>query len=487
MNNRLPPFSEDAERAALGCILLAPEAAGEMLRKLTLADFYDHRHKAIFKATLALHNIGSTPDIVALMQYLKERNQIRDAGDIAYISVLPDAAPSASNFDYYLPILKDKSARRALLQLSGRASKLAYNECLNARELAREFTELATSTVSRGCEPKEWFHFYTPSECRNYDPPAGLVLVGDCHIVRGNVTLIAGPPGVGKSRALHALAVAGATPGAEWFGLKVHRRFKTAIIQNENGRYRLKQEFSDIGTETSLDEFIRVSDPPPLGMAFDQPEFRAALKERLADFGPDVVGIDPWNSIARDDRQRDYLETFQAIHSVLPGGDAAPALVIVPHTRKPKADERKNGRSLLNDVAGSHVLISVPRCVFVMQTASDEVTDERIIWTCCKNNDGQHGQRSVWYRRNGLFLPCPDFDWEAFDNPPRESAERISEEHLKCLFDYGKRRLTRKTAVTELEEKTGFKKTACYAALDLSGRFGEHLLADENGLLSWTP
>src|SRR5207237_5083802 len=99
-----------------------------------------------------------------------------------------------------------------------------------------------------------------------------------------------------------------------------------------------------------------------------------------------TVGIDPWNSVAKDDRQRDYLETFQAIRAVLPSGDAAPALVIVPHTRKPRVEERKTGRGLLNDVAGSHVLISVPRCVFIMQSGSDDPEDDRVVWTCGKNN-----------------------------------------------------------------------------------------------------
>ena len=73
----------------------------------------------------------------------------------------------------------------------------------------------------------------------------------------------------------------------------------------------------------------------------------------------------------------------------------APALGIVAHTRKPKTDERASGRALLNLLAGSYVLGSVPRTVFVMQAASDDTTDNRIVWTCCKNNDGELGRRSA--------------------------------------------------------------------------------------------
>lgn len=84
-----------------------------------------------------------------------------------------------------------------------------------------------------------------------YEPPQNLVLVGDHHIVRGDVFVIAGPPGVGKSRATLAFAQAGAIKAA-WFGLATHCLYKTLIIQNENGRYRLKRELGEIN-ESKLD------------------------------------------------------------------------------------------------------------------------------------------------------------------------------------------------------------------------------------------
>src|SRR6266511_3779236 len=60
----------------------------------------------------------------------------------------------------------------------------------------------------------------------------------------------------------------------------------------------------------------------------------------------------------------------------------------------------------------------------------------------------------------------PGFDWQAFDSPTKESPSAISKEPLAKLFDNGKRKLARKTAVEELEQTTGCKKTACYAALE---------------------
>src|SRR5260370_21861568 len=111
-------------------------------------------------------------------------------------------------------------------------------------------------------------------------------------------------------------------------------------------------------------------------------------------------------------------------------GEYAPRLGIVANRRKPGADERATGRGLLNLLAGSYVLGSVPRCVFVMQAASDDPQDDQIVWTCCKNNDGELGARSSWQRRNGLFAPVDGFDWEAFDNPHRDQRVSITADDL---------------------------------------------------------
>jgi hypothetical protein len=225
--------------------------------------------------------------------------------------------------------------------------------------------------------PRPLIEFRTPSQLKNFVPPPGIVLVGDCHIVRGSVFVIGGAPGLGKSRASVALAEAGAT-GNEWFGLPVHGKFKTMIIQAENGLFRLSKEFGELDCET-LEDYVRVSEPPPFGLCFARNEFKTQLSAAIDSFSPDVVIFDPWNAAARDEKARDYLDTFEALRSVLPLREDAPALGIVAHTRKPKTDEKASGRALLNLLAGSYVLGSVPRTVFVMQAALDDTTKSRLL------------------------------------------------------------------------------------------------------------
>lgn len=366
-----------------------------------------------------------------------------------------------------------------IAEREGTDVKSAYRRLF---ELVGMGDDMNGTSASVQKQSPRFLEVYRPSELKEYEPPEGLVLAGDCHLMRGSCCVIGGAPGIGKSRALVALAEAGAT-GKDWFGLKVHRRFRTLIIQAENGRYRLKKEFADLDCP-SLDEWVLVSEPPPYGFCFDRPEFKDKLATIVAEFQPDVVCIDPWNGLARDEKAKDYLTAFDTLRSIFPAGDNAPAIVIVAHTRKRQAEDRASGRELLHELAGSYSLGSVPRTVFVMQAASDDPEDNQVVWTCCKNNDGDMGKPTAWIRQNGLFAPAEGFDWDSFYAPKQDDRQKITEEDLAELFEGGRRKLALAHAVKELQTLTDAGRSACYKALELDGRFAS-CLREEDGRLAW--
>jgi hypothetical protein len=398
-----------------------------------------------------------------------------------YILELKDACPSADNFPYWLGELEGCARRRELLEVSEQTTKLAVDESIAPEKLPGQFADICKRVIGRSATQKQWITLLSPSEARNYTPPEGTLLVGNCHLVRGATCGIGGLPGIGKSRAATALAVAGAT-GREWFGLPVHCRFKTLIIQAENGRYRLSKEFADID-EAGLDDYVRISEPPPYGLAFDSDGFRAEILQHVEDWEPAVVILDPWNQVAKGDKLNDIREALDWVMESLPV-ENRPAVVIVAHTRKPKQAERIQGRGLLNELAGSHILGSVPRSIFVMQAASNDMEDDKVVWACAKNSDGESGPPTAWYRRNGLFDPCPDFDWEAYDKPEGETRLGIKLADMEQLFEGGKRSMTRTRAVQELGDLTGFGRSARYDATDPNGRFGNQIIV-EGDRLTW--
>jgi hypothetical protein len=314
--------------------------------------------------------------------------------------------------------------------------------------------------------------FHSPSELRAYQPETDVVLVGDCHIMRGEVFVIGGEPGVGKSRASTSLAVAGAI-GSTWFGLEVHRQFRTMIVQTENGRYRLQQEYESLACD-ELDDWIRVSEPPPFGLTLTNSEFQQDIRAALGLFKPDCVILDPWNAAARDDKQRDYSETFDALRNLLPTGSDKPALGIVAHTRKPQANEKRTGGTgLMHILSGSYVLSSVPRSVFMMLRGSDDEATDSVVWCNPKNNNGPLVIRSAWRRREVGFVPDSEFDWKEFDKPPDKRAIVQLEDIAEIFSDMGELEL--KDAAHALAALTGINERSAYNTLSPNGKFAKHL------------
>jgi hypothetical protein len=336
-------------------------------------------------------------------------------------------------------------------------------------------------------QPRRWFALLTPGECRDFEIPRDHILVGDFHFTRGDITVLAGVPGSGKSRLAVALAVAGAT-GEDWMGLPVHSRFRTLILQAENGIARLKSEFADIDAGgVDLDEFLRITPPPPYGLDFGSREFRDYLREAIEHFAVGLLVVDPWNRVVKDDKQTDYRAAIDAINEALPTNPAEkPAVVIVTHLRKQVAGEkRKRGRDLLSELSGSHFMASAPRCVFILEPATADTDDDRVVLTPVKNNNGELGTASAWHRRNGLFQPCEGFDWESYWNPGAggDNRRKVTLEDLAAIFDEGERTLKKKEAVELLKDRTGLGRTACYEAIKLHGGEFADYLDEGEGLL----
>ncbi|HOB97679.1 MAG TPA: AAA family ATPase [Verrucomicrobiota bacterium] len=352
--------------------------------------------------------------------------------------------------------------------------------------LEREMSAAAAS-VEQHSKPKvreKLVQFYTPSQLLAYEPPPNQRMVGDYHIQRGMPAVLAGPQGCGKSRAALWLAILGARGAGNWFGLEVHCQFRTMWLQGENGRTRLHRDFQQLADITDLDDWLRISDRPPLGLALQNPNFRCEMKAEIKDFAPHLLIMDPWNSCVRDAMEKDFQEALSRLREILAESPEETAPLIVHHLRKPKSEDRHKGRNLANLLSGSYVLISVARSVMVMQPASDDTEDNRVVFTCAKNNDGDLGPRSAWERKNGIFVPVPDFDFDAFDNGGTRREPKVNETHLQTLFRNGQRRMAQAAAVEELKKLAGVGRSAAYEALKvIDGRFSPLLFKDSDGLI----
>jgi len=222
-------------------------------------------------------------------------------------------------------------------------------------------------------------------------------------------------------------------------------------------------------------------------MPFHEPEFRAQLREWLAEVKPGVFAIDPWNRCIQDDKAKDYVALLDFVNEVLPDHPHKPAVVVIHHLRKQAGGEkRKKGRELLSELSGSYIIGSACRTAFILEPVTPDGDDDRVVLTCAKNNNGEMGSPTAWHRKDSLFVPCEDFDWEEWESDDGMRRKVVELEDFAAIFENGSQKLTRSEAVKALQDHTGLGRAAVYRSLQPDGRHRRNL-RESAGLLTFTP
>ena len=96
-SERQPPWSEDAEQAVLGGLMLSPEAWDKVADRLNEEDFYRKDHRIIFRAITELSNKSMPCDAVTLGEWFESQGLSDLVGGTAYVLQLANTTPSAAN------------------------------------------------------------------------------------------------------------------------------------------------------------------------------------------------------------------------------------------------------------------------------------------------------------------------------------------------------------------------------------------------------
>src|SRR5207247_2355477 len=109
------PWSNEAEQAVLGAMLLDQDAALKAAELLDDTMFYREGHRLLFRAMAALAERGDVIDPVTLRDELQRRGDLDRAGGMEYVAALIDVVPTAANLDYHVRIVRDKAVLRRLV------------------------------------------------------------------------------------------------------------------------------------------------------------------------------------------------------------------------------------------------------------------------------------------------------------------------------------------------------------------------------------
>jgi len=198
------PCSEDAEKAVLGSYLIDPEAIRKT--RLEADDFYFVRNKSVFSAMVHLSLLHKPIDFITLSQELKADKDVTES----YLMSLISESPTSLHVDTYAEIVKDKARRRKIIAIANDLVRAGYD----GKDIDEVVASAASRLVSANQRQEGAVHINTVlSElydqiCEAIDNPRDIFgietgLAGFDKITaglqKGEVFIISGEPGVGKS------------------------------------------------------------------------------------------------------------------------------------------------------------------------------------------------------------------------------------------------------------------------------------------------
>jgi replicative DNA helicase len=205
------PHSQESERAVLGGVMLDSSILPTISGRLRAEDFYSERHQLLYQVMIDLQDEQVEIDLRTLQARLEQRGQLEMVGGLAYLSGLDLDLPDIGRVDTYVEIVKERSIRRRLIQMSGRIIRDCLDGGVEAKEALgraeQSVLSLGEEAIQRGFAQLGNVLHTTLEEL---EERPGTMLTGvptgfidfdriSQGLNRGNLIIIAGRPGMGKT------------------------------------------------------------------------------------------------------------------------------------------------------------------------------------------------------------------------------------------------------------------------------------------------
>jgi replicative DNA helicase len=213
VEGRVPPHDLDAEAAVLSAVMndkLSFDKVAEFLRP---DHFYSEAHRRVFEACIDLSTRGTTPDIISVASWLRDRDRLAQVGGMAYMTTILNAAPGLANVVAYGRTIHEKYRIRQLILTCQRVTSQGFAGYGDARafidsaeqavyEIAR--TQESSSVFALRDVMRETFKRIESANARGAritGTPTGFDrydrITSGLH--DGELTIVAARPGMGKT------------------------------------------------------------------------------------------------------------------------------------------------------------------------------------------------------------------------------------------------------------------------------------------------
>lgn len=127
MNEKTMPHNIEAEQSVLGAMFLSKYALQKSIENLSPDVFYKDAHAKIFNVMSSLSEAGSAIDITTVTAELDKRQELKQIGDVEYLSEIVNIVPSAANVDEYIKIVEEKAILRKLIETATYITTTGYS------------------------------------------------------------------------------------------------------------------------------------------------------------------------------------------------------------------------------------------------------------------------------------------------------------------------------------------------------------------------
>jgi replicative DNA helicase len=222
------PHSEEAEKIVLGSMMLEPDRVISLSEGIIeVNDFFNMKHRDIYKAITKQFYAGRAADIIGVTQYLRDTERLDKIGGPIYLSDLISYVTTTASFEHYVQMVVAASRKRKIINAGNELLEIGYHSEDDIPQMQEKTLEVvnraiidknANSEIKQISELEPQFIERLQAE-KNTGRPEGYLTTGfktlDNRIsdLRGQLTLIAGSSSTGKSLTMLNMAYKQAKKG----------------------------------------------------------------------------------------------------------------------------------------------------------------------------------------------------------------------------------------------------------------------------------
>lgn len=222
------PHAEEAEQSLLGAVLINPDTFDDIAPWLSPNDFFLLRHRYIWDAMGRLAKRNEVIDIITLAHELKAIGRMNDVGGEAYITSLMVNTPISMRPEAYGRLVYKTALRRRLIMCGDELRGLALDEKASIEDVMADAERAFIAVRDTSLEDDSLtfkdmvgqFMDQVFDRIEHPDKPMGVPsgwhdvddLLGGWN--KGDLIILAGRPGMGKTSAMLSTALNAAKLGA---------------------------------------------------------------------------------------------------------------------------------------------------------------------------------------------------------------------------------------------------------------------------------